>query len=299
MEISRPRPKISVIVIFHNMRREARRTLFSLSAAYQQNVDIEDYEVIAIDNGSSRPLAEADVQAYGQNFHYVFLPTSSVSPVGAVNAGVAAARADRVVICIDGARILSPRVLFYSLTAFRAFDSPFVCTLGWHVGEEVQNISVTKGYNQAREDQLLESVPWRSNGYTLFSISSLALSCKEGWFSPIAESNCFAIGKQEFLMLGGFHAGFQSPGGGLVNLDFFSLACEAAELQPVVLLGEGTFHQFHGGVATNVPLPDHPWSQFEAEYVRVRARAYAAPQFRPHYLGHLPREAHPFLARQP
>ena len=37
---------LSVVVVFHNMRREAQRTLHSLSRAYQQEVDDLDYEVI-------------------------------------------------------------------------------------------------------------------------------------------------------------------------------------------------------------------------------------------------------------
>jgi len=293
------RPKLSVIVIFHNMRREARRTLFSLAPNYQQGVNEDDYEVIAIDNASTQPLIDDEVRAFGRNFCYVFHTTSSVSPAGAVNLGVNLARSDRVAICVDGARVLSPGILRYSLMAFRALTSPFVCTLGWHLGDEVQNLSVTKGYCQAVEDRLLDSVDWQRNGYALFSISTLALSNKDGWFSPVLESNCFVIAKQEFLGLGGFCEGFQSPGGGLVNLDFLFSACEAPHLEPVLLLGEGTFHQFHGGVATNVPMDQHPWSRFHDEYVRLRGKPYTVPRFAPHYLGHLPIEARRFLVTTP
>jgi hypothetical protein len=289
------RPELSMIVIFHDMRREATRTLFSLSPTYQRGVNADDYEVIAIDNGSTEPLSSREVQAVAPNFRYLSYATASRSPVDAVNLGVDMARSENVAICIDGARILSPGILRYSLMSFRAFAHPFVCTLGWHLGDEVQNKSIAKGYSQTVEDRLLASVDWQTNGYALFSISALALSCADGWFSSIAESNCFAIAKKEFLRLGGFCDGFQVAGGGLVNLDFFSSACKASHLEPVVLLGEGTFHQFHGGVATNVPLPEHPWPRFHEEYARVRGRPYTPPPFRPHYLGHLPPEAKRFL----
>ena len=288
-------PKLSVVVIFHNMRREATRTLFSLSPTYQQGVRADDYEVIAIDNGSTEPLNADQVHAVAPNVRYLAHATASRSPVDAVNLGVDLARSENVAICIDGARILSPGILRYSLMAFRAFAGPFVCTLGWHLGDEVQNVSVAKGYGQPVEDRLLASVDWQTNGYALFSISALALSCKDGWFSSILESNCFAIAKKEFLRLGGFCDRFQTAGGGLVNLDFFASACEAPHLEPVVLLGEGTFHQFHGGAATNVPLAEHPWPRFHEEYARVRAKPYAPPPFSPHYLGHLPPEARRFL----
>jgi hypothetical protein len=36
-------PKLSVVVVVHNMAREAPRTLFSLSARYQRDIDKKDY----------------------------------------------------------------------------------------------------------------------------------------------------------------------------------------------------------------------------------------------------------------
>jgi glycosyltransferase involved in cell wall biosynthesis len=291
-------PKLSVIVIVHDMRREAPRTLFSLSPTYQRGVEADDYEVIVVENGSTAPLSKDEVQRIAPSFSYRWHGTSSASPAEAVNLGVELARAERVAVCVDGARILSPGIVRYMLAAFRAFANPFVCTLGWHLGAEVQNISITKGYEQAVEDRLLDSVDWRANGYALFSISALALSCREGWFSTIAESNCFALGRNEFVRLGGFCEAFNSPGGGLVNLDFFSLACSAPEVTPVLLLGEGTFHQFHGGIATNVSMANHPWDKFHEEYVRIRGKPYAPPVFNPDYLGRLSPEARRFLANK-
>jgi glycosyltransferase involved in cell wall biosynthesis len=292
-------PKLSVIVIVHDMRREAPRTLFSLSPWYQRAVETSDYEVIVVENGSIAPLRADTVECTAPNFRYLQHETSSESPVDAVNLGVNLARGEYVTVCVDGARILSPGIVHYMLAAFRAFPNPFVYTLGWHLGDEVQNVSITKGYDQAAEDRLLDSVDWRANGYRLFSISALALSCREGWFSTVAESNCFAVSKAEFERLGGFCAAFQTPGGGLVNLDFFSLACEAPEVTPVLLLGEGSFHQFHGGVATNVSMANHPWNRFHEEYVRIRGKAYAPPAFEPHYLGRLSPEARRFLRGAP
>ncbi len=289
------KPQLSVIVIVHDMRREAPRTLFSLSPGYQRGVAVEDYEVVVIENGSTNPLRAEEVETIAPNFRYHRHETSSSSPVEAVNLGVEMARGEYVAVCVDGARILTPKILQHMLAAFRAYPNPFVYTLGWHLGEEVQNLSVKTGYNQAAEDRLLESVDWRANGYALFSISALALSCRKGWFSPISESNCFALRKDEFVRLGGFKNAFQAPGGGLVNLDFFSIACTAPEIAPVLLLGEGTFHQFHGGVATNVSMADHPRERFHEEYLRVRGHRYAPPEFTPHYLGRLSPEARRFL----
>ncbi len=52
---------IPVIVCFFDMRREARRTLFSLTDGYQRGIEVGSYEVIAIDNGSNEPLDETEV----------------------------------------------------------------------------------------------------------------------------------------------------------------------------------------------------------------------------------------------
>lgn len=289
------KPTLSAIVIVHDMRREAPRTLFSLSPEYQREVKPDDYEVIVIENGSSAPLSRDEVERIAPNFRYHRHETISSSPVAAVNLGVSLARGELVAICVDGARILSPGTMHYILTAFRALQNPFVYTLGWHLGNEVQNLSIETGYDQQVEDRLLESVDWRADGYALFSVSALALSCREGWFSTVAESNCFALHKREFVRLGGFEESFQASGGGLVNLDFFARACAAPELTPVLLLGEGTFHQFHGGVATNVTMADHPWTKFHEEYVGVRGKPYAPPQFSPLFLGRLSAEARRFL----
>ena len=59
------------------------------------------------------------------------------------------------------------------------------------------------------------------------------------------------IKKSDFLDLGGCCEEFACPGGGLVNSDLFRLIQREKEIQPVLLLGEATFHQVHGGIASN------------------------------------------------
>jgi hypothetical protein len=164
-----------------------------------------------------------------------------------------------------------------------------------HIGPEPQNYSLAKGYDQQTEDQLLDGVDWRANGYALFDVSSLALSSRGGFFSSISESNCVAVQRDTYFKLGGFDERFESPGGGLVNLDFFNRFMEAEGVQAVRLLGEASFHQFHGGVATNVPMTAHPAPQFAEEYRRIRGRDYRLAARNVHYIGHLPRECMRFL----
>lgn len=282
-----PPPRLSIVVNFHDMRREAARTLHTLSAGYQRGVDGGDYEVIAVDSGSSQPLAPDDVQSLGATFRYLRMDTGSRSPCAAINAAVAVATGDNIMICIDGARMLSPGVLHFALEALSLHAHPFVYTLGMHLGPKPQNESMLDGYDQWVEDALLGTVDWHADGYALFGISSLAYSSRNGFFSALTESNCYAMRRCDYLGLGGLDERFDSPGGGLVNLDFFNIVHQQPGYRPIMLLGEASFHQFHGGVATNVAKSEHPWPRMAAEYARIRGRTFASAHRPPEYLGWL------------
>lgn len=288
------RPLLSVIVVFHDMAREAPRTLRTLTPAYQQGVDAGDYEVLAVDCGSARPLSEPLVSGCGPGFR-LLRSAAAPSPAPAINAAVGASRGAAVMLCIDGARMLTPGIVRLTLAALRAFADPVVATLAWHLGPKPQNESLLEGYCQAAEDRLLDSVDWSRDGYELFRIASLGGSSAGGWFLPLSESNCLTVRRAGWDRLGGLDERFVAPGGGLVNLDFYRRACTT--LGPLVmLLGEGTFHQFHGGVATNVPPDRHPWAAFHDEYLAIRGIPYAPPGPRPTFLGTVPHQALPFLA---
>lgn len=287
------RPRLSMIVIFHNMAREAPRTLHTLSTGYQRGVGAGDWELIVVDAGSNVPLERSMVESYGD--HITLIRTEpSPSPSAAINAAVRRSRGDAVMICIDGARMLTPGIVRLTLDAFAAWENPVVATLAWHLGPKIQNVSMLEGYDQTVEDRLLESVDWRGDGYELFRIATFASSSRHGWFLPVSESNCVALRRAAFDRLGGFDERFQTAGGGLVNPDFHRRACASAG--PVVhLIGEGTFHQFHGGVATNVPAASHPFPIFHDEYVRLRGEPFAPPLAPPLIIGGVTPQALPFL----
>jgi len=285
-------PRLSVVVNFYNMRREAARTLHTLSCAYQRDVCASDYEVIAVDNGSTEPLRKDDVEAHGPNFRLLQVPPGAPSPCAAINRAVASSRGEFVMVCIDGARMLSPGILRQSLIALGIYPNVFAYTLGMHLGSRPQNELIEDGYCQEVEDRLLESVDWRADGYRLFSISSVAYSSRKGYLSDLSESNCFALRRSDYDALGGFDERFSSAGGGLVNLDFFNRANELEHVRPIMLLGEATFHQFHGGVATNVRRAEHPWDRMAAEYAAIRGRPFASVRKAAEYFGCLTREHH-------
>jgi hypothetical protein len=270
------RPAVSVVVVVFDMPREAPRTLHTLSAAYQAGIAADDYEVIVVENGSRRPLRDELLGALPGNVRYLPLSTTSPSPVGAIAHGVAHCRGDLLGIMIDGARMASPGLLARAVEAARLANDPVITSLGWHLGPDVQHRSQAAGYDQAAEDALLASVDWETDGYELFRIACLSESSAAGWFLPAAESNAIFLRRTTWEALGGFDARFDLAGGGFANLDFHRRACEHPAATPIVLLGEGTFHQLHGGVATN-RRDDGPLAAFAAQYEQLRGEPFRPP----------------------
>jgi hypothetical protein len=114
-----------------------------------------------------------------------------------------------------------------------------------------QRDAMADGYNAEQEDALLSQSEWKDDGYRLFDISVFDESCGPTWLTPMAESNALFMSRALWKELGGFDNRFTSRGGGLVNLDTWSRAIQLPDITAVSLMGEATFHQIHGGVATN------------------------------------------------
>lgn len=275
------------------MAREAPRTLLSLSPAYQRGVRADDYEILVVDNGSREPMAPAAIDAAGPNVRVHSMDEAPPSPAAAVNRGLALARGTSVGVVIDGARIFTPGVVRHALLGLRLDDRAIVATLAWHLGAEHQSRSVARGYDQAVEDALLESISWPEDGYRLFEIAALAGSNAGGWFGPLAESCGLFMPKALFDELGGYDERFDLPGGGLLNLDTFVRACDLPATRLVVLLGEGSFHQLHGGSSSNSRIDRGP--EFHDQYVRIRGKPFSIPTKDRTYLGTLPPTAARFV----
>lgn len=289
-------PLISVIVAFYRMQREASRTLYSLTTEYQRGVEPGDYEVLAVENPSDAMLNKQQVEGHGDNFRLIQMQKPALSPAEAINSAASEARGEYVMILIDGARILSPGILRFTHMAARLHPNPVVAALAWHLGPKVQQESIREGYNFETEDKLLENSRWKEDGYRLFDISSLAGSCRGGWTRPLAESNCLTIKKTTFQELGGYSRQFATPGGGFVNLDLYERAVNVKDSQLFILLGEGTFHQMHGGAASG-RADNSIIDEMRAEYERIRGSRYqvAKPANEPIYLGVIPSNTKRFI----
>jgi hypothetical protein len=289
-ELLRPntaKPKISVVLISYNMARELPRTLFTLRAPYQKEIANEDIEIIVVDNGSTLSV---DIPSAYSNVKLIRCSSPSVSPAKAVNEGVALASADLIGVMIDGARMVSPKLFSFALRAYSAFDEPVIATPGYHLGLESQKISTLKGYNQQVEDELLDSIPWQSNGYELLNISCFAGSSAHGWFNPMAESNGLFLSARTWENLNGIDESFQTLGGGLANLDLYIRACELEVTTLVCLFSEGTFHQVHGGISTNQHRADASWAVFHEEYQSIRGKKFIRPSKQAVYMGSMSKE---------
>ena len=297
MSTPEPPPKLSVVVACYEMAAQIKNTLQSLLPPYQRNISMDEYEIILVDNGSAKMLDE-QTQKISANLDYIYLSPneSSPSPGPAMNRAVALSRASLLCLMIDGARLVTPGVLSWGMRLLKLSPRAMVEVRGWHLGPKWQPESIMEGYDSEQECELLESVRWLENGYRLWEIAAATPQTQSGFSARTAESNCIFMSRDLFFEIGGFDERARAPGGGLVNLDFFSRAVAAARCVFTVL-GEGTFHQVHGGAATGLSK-----SKLQEKFRQWRAESETlgqliAPEYEFILAGHMPPECANWLAR--
>lgn len=244
------RPRISFLVTLYRMSRQAENTLHSLSAAYQRNASEQDYEVIAVENRSDDVLGEERALATGGNVRYFLRDEPGVSPVPALNFAFEQSRGDVICLIIDGARLVTPGVVEHALLAMRLARRPLIAVPGYHLGPSEHHEHATAGYDSEVERALLESIDWRRDGYALFGVSCWSGANDKGYLSPMLESNCLFCTREMFETIGRADPRFDLPGGGSVNIHLYHALAGLPGTELIVLGGEGSFHQFHGGVTT-------------------------------------------------
>ena len=285
------KPFMTVIVISYNMNRELPRTIYSLSTEFQRDISRDEYEVIIVDNGSKIPPQLEDFSGMDVDLTIYNYENPTRSPVAAINMALNKASGQFIGVCIDGARILSPRVLATAREGLSMRDRSVVAVRGRYLGSKLQRDAIAEGYDKEIEDNLLSSSGWQTNGYRLFDISVFDESSGLNWFDPIMESNALFMGRTLWNEINGFDPQFKSAGGGLVNLDTWTRVLELSNVNPTILFGEATFHQVHGGVATNGTLD--AIRTFFDEYAVIRGHEYQATQVEFSLLGTVNYEFHP------
>lgn len=291
---------LSIILVSYKMAEQIGNTIRSLQAPYQKNIANEEIDIQVVDNGSPEPL-DRKIWSETSNTTYSYIPPAEAkpSPAHAINRAVARASASHICVMIDGARMVTPGTLGWGLRLLRQSPRAFVEVRGWHLGPKWQPESIMEGYNHERETQLLQEIEWWRNGYRLFDIAADTPQTKFGLSVPAAESNCFFLSRELFDRLGGFDERYGAPGGGLVNLDFYARAVEGAD-QVWTVLGEGTFHQVHGGAATGLPAPDlrQALARWKLESEGLRGKLPTLDQRKFALAGHLPEEFCRWLCRR-
>ena len=127
--------------------------------------------MILIDNGSRIPPVMEDFAGLDIDLTIHHFDNPTHSPVSAVNLGINMAAGQFVGVCIDGARIHSPRVLATAREGLSMSDRSVVAIRGRYLGNKLQREAMAEGYDQAFEDKMLEESGWKTNGYRLFDIS--------------------------------------------------------------------------------------------------------------------------------
>jgi glycosyltransferase involved in cell wall biosynthesis len=268
------------------MARQAENSIYSLTPRHQWNVREADYEIVVVENNSSDNLGEERACALGRNIRYFARDERGVSPVPALNFGVSQTRGDVIGLMIDGARMVTPRVIENVLMAIRVHERPIIVVPGYHLGSERQFLTSQQGYDEAVEQALLAGVDWKQAGHRLFEISAFDDTTLQGFMNPLLESTCLFCRRETFEAIGGMDERFDMPGGGIANLDLFERLCRLERTKLVVLWAEGSFHQYHGGTSSrNVEDRDAMLEAFRKQYEVIRGRPYATWDREPQLLG--------------
>lgn len=287
--------KLSILVIAYDMQREVPRTLQALCPQYQWGVEDLPYEVILVDNGSPEPLHVDEGQYPGLHLRQLRIDKASASPAQAINRGIAMAEGEVVCLMIDGAHLLTPGVFKWAMRCFAAFDNPVVATRYFYLGPGEQPETILRGYDKAVEDGLLGSIGWPADGYRLFEIGTPLRhgAHKITWLNRMFESNCLFLRKSLLAVIGGADERFDLPGGGFVNLDLFKRAADTDGVDLVQLLGEGSFHQLHGGTTTNSDgtVREQRLLSYREQYEKIRGHSRLISDKPLNFFGHLPTKA--------
>jgi len=279
------------VVVAYAQERELPRTIRSLTSPHQRSIASDDVEVIVVDNGSApdQRLTVDEVRAYGPEFHLLDMgEAADPSPTVALNAGVAASRGDHLALMIDGAHVLTPGVLHHGMLALRAYEPAVVATQQWYVGPGQQDEALHEGYDQAVEDRLFDRIQWPVDGYRLFEIGHFVGG--RDWLDGVWESNCMFVPRRQLEQVGGFEESFDMAGGGYANLELYERLGSAPDVTVATIIGEGSFHQVHGGVSTNQPDADERRSRvygYGEHFADLRGRRFRGPGKPLHYVGRI------------
>ncbi len=291
-------PQLSILVIGYQMAEQLANTIKSLSHDYQIGVHATDYEVVVIENRSEDMLSQKLVESLPTNIRYYQRDNDSSSPVAALAEGLELCRGHQLGVIIDGAQLVTPGVIRFAKMAFKYADDPLIAVPGYHLGHKMQHEVEDAGELLTAQREFLESINWTEsdNGYRLFNWACFSPANRNGFLHPLMESNVFFCLKQSFIDIDGANARFQLPGGGAINLHILRKLGMSATRPLILLAGEGTFHQYHGGVTTANPAEyEARVNTFNEQLQEIWDMNFKALRREPVILGQFPEPVHAHL----
>ena len=295
-------PGLSIIVIVYNMPRQAMNTLLSLALPYQKNVSADEYEVIVVENCSDNNLDACSVAALGPQFRYFLRDEKGVSPVPAVNFAFSQCRGNQIGLIIDGARMVTPRVLEYAMLGAKISDASID-----HGSRLSPWVKGTRNFIYKR----VIANNWKSKNWQKWNGRIMVIDSSNGLAgapvtSAVIYNRCrnaahLFCSADNFRSIGGADERFDQPGGGSINLYLYRKLGMLPEIQLFVLPGEGSFHQFHGGVTTQEFPEDDArkavLKSFDTRLEEVWGAPFKALSREPMLLGAVTHWAQPFLEK--
>ena len=292
-------PSLSIIVVAYNMPEQAMNTLCSLSSTYQRGVSRDDYEVLVMENASGNDLCPKAVAQLGSNFHYHLRDEPGVSPAPAINEAISRSRGNSIGLLIDGARMLTPGVIYYALQAL-ACPNAVVTVPGYYLTEqgktELGSSELEATAILDYEKRILHESGWGSDGYQLFRHACFSNGNRHGYLEPMMECNALFCHRDLLAQCGGANERFALKGGGALNLHMYRQLATANDTLLTTLPGEGNFHQFHGGTSTTPGGErDALVKTFKAQLDEFWPGGFRAVRREPSLLGKVSQDALPFL----
>ena len=282
-------PQLSVVVVGSRMRRELPRTVASLAPDYQR-LDAQHYEIELAEQPSDAMLTAADRADFPPNLTHT-AETETVSLAVAVNRAVRRTRGSHILICVDGARILSAGILQRCRQAIRLNPRAVMAVHALHLGQRPQPAAVAAGTHSARiEDALLEDIAFPAQPQQLFAVSCWADPSRHGWFGPMREASALMVPRDLFEALGGYDEA-AALSASLASSDFYSRAIADPTRPLVVPLGEATFRQHRDGpVDEHGAFVDETGHALHSAFAAEAGRPFVPPSERaPLYIGNLQR----------
>ena len=193
---------------------------------------------------------------------------------------------------IDGAHVVTPGVLRFGLAGLRTYEPAIVATQQWYVGPGQQPLAMDHGYDEEYEDRLFDAIQWPHAGYRLFEIGHFVGD--RDWLDGVWESNCIFVTRKQLAQVGGFEESFSMAGGGYANLELYERLGTSPDITVATIIGEGSFHQVHGGTTTNqtdaAERRDRVFG-YGRHYAEMRGRMFRGPGKPLHFVGRIMSEA--------